>query len=704
MSLMLDTAPRFLERDGHRIAYRVMGEGEVTLLLLPCFQVVDSRVYRAQADYFASLCRVVTIDARGSGHSSHPAKQADYAIPAMVEDAKAVLDTLGIAKAVVAGVSRGAHMAALFAAYYPESTQAAFLMAPTALFGPHNPHLTPENMMAVRTQYHDWEKYNVHYMARDFGGFADFFIRKSLSDPHSEKLIADGIEWSGTTSADVIIKVSTLMPDMAREGEQVYRAVRCPVMVVHGEDDEVVPVEKGARVAEVLGVPLHAMPGAGHVPCSRYPARINRMLEDFMCANGLLPQAEQPAPAPRPRGPRKGKRALYLSSAIGLGHVRRDLAIANAVRARHADLKVDWVTQDPAIRFLEGAGEHVHPAARTMEAETARLETEMGEHDLNVFQALLNMDTLLVNNFLRLQKLMETGAYDLVIADEAWDLDRFWHEHPELKTSKLVWMTDFVGVVPMPDGGAREAQLATDYNAEMIRMVERNSKLRDAAIFIGDEADLVDTPMGAGLPSVKDWTRGHFDFGGYVSGFDAGAYADSAFWKRRLGYGEHEKLCLVAVGGTMAGGAMLRRLMDGAATLRARLPDVRFVIVAGPRVDVDSLPRADGVDVHRFLPDFVSYVAACDVAVVQGGLTSCMELSALGKPFIYVPLRNHFEQQVHVHHRLSRYGLGRRLDYEDLGPDRLAAELGSMLASVPQPTVSMDDNTNRVADRIANLL
>jgi pimeloyl-ACP methyl ester carboxylesterase/UDP:flavonoid glycosyltransferase YjiC (YdhE family) len=702
MSIMQQTEPCFLERDGHRIGYRVMGDGPVTLLFLPCFQIVDSRIYRAQVDYFASFCRVVSYDARGAGHSSKPEAQADYAIPEIVADGKAIIDTLGIEKVVTVGVSRGGHMAALFAAYYPEVTAAAFLMAPTAPFGPHNPHLTPENILAVRESYDGWQKYNVHYISAHFDGFAEFFCRKAMSDAYSEKLFEDGLAWSRTTNADVINKVITLRPDMAREDERTYAAIRCPVMVVHGGADEVVPVEKGEWIAEILGVPLMRMAGVGHVPGGRYPVEVNRMLEDFLTEHGLLtPPAPQMAPVHHVR-PHKGKRALYLSSAIGLGHVRRDLAIAHALRSRHTDLKVDWVTQDPAIRFLEGAGEYVHPAARTMEAETIRLEAEMGEHDLNIFQALLNMDTLMVGNFLRLQKLMEAEAYDLVIADEAWDLDRFWHEHPELKTSKLVWMTDFVGVVPMADGC--EARLASNYNAEMINMVERNKKLRDAAIFIGDEVDLVDAPMGEGLPSVKDWTRGHFEFGGYVSGFDAGAYGDSAFWKRKLGYSAEEKLCLVAVGGTMAGGAFLRRLMDSAAALRTRLPDVRFVIVAGPRVDVGSLRRVDGMDVHSFLPDFVSYAAACDVAVVQGGLTTGMELTALGKPFIYVPLQNHFEQQVHVHHRLERFGLGCRLDYEDLSADRLAAELGSMLTCVPHLTASVDDNTNRVADRIANLL
>ena len=60
------------------------------------------------------------------------------------------------------------------------------------------------------------------------------------------------------------------------------------------------------------------------------------------------------------------------------------------------------------------------------------------------------MDEVLIKNFMIFQDAVEQGGYDLVIADEAWDIDQYWHEHPELKKAKLAWLTDFVGYVPMP--------------------------------------------------------------------------------------------------------------------------------------------------------------------------------------------------------------------------------------------------------------
>ena len=83
------------------------------------------------------------------------------------------------------------------------------------------------------------------------------------------------------------------------------------------------------------------------------------------------------------------------------------------------------------------------------------------------------MDEILLANFSLLQDVVESGDYDLVVGDEAWDLDYFWHENPELKRAAYVWMTDFVGWLPMPGGGPEEALLTADYNAEMIEHLAR---------------------------------------------------------------------------------------------------------------------------------------------------------------------------------------------------------------------------------------
>jgi predicted glycosyltransferase len=129
----------------------------------------------------------------------------------------------------------------------------------------------------------------------------------------------------------------------------------------------------------------------------------------------------------------------------------------------------------------------------------------------------------------------------------------------------------------------------------------------------------------------------------------------------------------LTVGGSGVGESLLRRVVDAVTPARRLVDGLRFVIVCGPRIDPTRLPRRRGVSYRRFVPDLYRHLAACDVAVVQGGLTTCMELTANRRPFLYVTLRHHFEQNLHVDHRLRRYGAGRRLDYDDAAdPDALA--------------------------------
>ena len=235
--------------------------------------------------------------------------------------------------------------------------------------------------------------------------------------------------------------------------------------------------------------------GAGHLPMARHP--VAGQPGDQELRRPGHRRARAAATGGRV-GTRRPPRALYLSSPIGLGHVRRDLAIADAMREQRPDLEIQWLTQSPVAEFLERRGEVVHPASRLLANESGHFESESGEHDLHAFQAVRRMDEVLVNNFMVFDDLVERESFDLWLGDEAWDLDHFLHEHPELKRAPFVWMTDFVGWVPMADGGEREAFLTSDYNAEMVEHVARYPPLRDRSVFVGDPADVVDLPLGPG--------------------------------------------------------------------------------------------------------------------------------------------------------------------------------------------------------------
>ena len=82
----------YVERDGVRVFHEVYGEGESTILLLPTWSIIHSRVWKLQIPYLARHARVVTFDGRGNGRSDRPEEPEAYAEREFAADALAVLD------------------------------------------------------------------------------------------------------------------------------------------------------------------------------------------------------------------------------------------------------------------------------------------------------------------------------------------------------------------------------------------------------------------------------------------------------------------------------------------------------------------------------------------------------------------------------------------------------------------------------------
>ena len=193
---------------------------------------------------------------------------------------------------------------------------------------------------------------------------------------------------------------------------------------------------------------------------------------------------------------------------IGLGHAQRDAAIADELRKLHPDLEIDWLAQHPVTAVLEARGERIHPASAQLANESHHIECESAEHDLHCFQAIRRMDEILLSNFMVFHDLVRDEQYDLWIGDEAWELDYYLHENPEQKRAAYVWLTDFVGWLPMSDGGEREAFVTADYNAEMIEHIARFPRIRDRAIFVGDADDIVADSLRPRPPADPRLDRG----------------------------------------------------------------------------------------------------------------------------------------------------------------------------------------------------
>jgi pimeloyl-ACP methyl ester carboxylesterase/predicted glycosyltransferase len=690
----------FADVGGVRIAYEVFGEGDETLLLLPPWAIVHSRFWKLQVPYLARHFRVVTFDPRGNGRSDRPESAEEYGPRLTAQDALAVLDAAGVADCVMVCHCAPSSAALLLAVEHPERFRGAFFMTPALPITPALPERTGHSFDAILPAYEGWAKTNRHHWEHDFRDYLEFFFARCFSEPHSTKQWEDSVAWAlESTPQTLALTIDSPGLDRA-EIDDLMARVRWPVLVTQGDRDELIPADRGAAFAEATGADLVELEDVGHCPNTRHPVRFNELLHDFAARAYGRPARS----APWRRAIKRPRRALYISSPIGLGHAWRDVAIARELRALHPDLQIDWLAQDPVTRVLETSGERIHPASALLANESRHIAAESREHELNVFQAWRRMDEILLANFMVFRDVVRDEPYDLWIGDEAWELDYYLHENPELKTTPYAFLTDFVGWLPMPEGGDDEAGLTADYNAEMIEQIARFPRVRDRAIFVGGPEDVVPRDFGEGLPAIRPWVQEHFDFSGYVLAPDASAPADREALRAELGYRPDEVVCLITVGGSGVGAGLLRRVVDAYPQARARVPALRMIVVAGPRIDPDSLPAHEGVEVVTYVDRLSRHLAACDVAVTQGGLTTCMELAAAKTPFVYFPLRRHFEQNLHVRHRLERYEAGRAMDLATATPEGIASAIAAALADGRGGADVERDGAARAARMLADLL
>jgi pimeloyl-ACP methyl ester carboxylesterase/predicted glycosyltransferase len=695
-----------LDRDGTGIAYEVHGDGATTLLMVPPAPITHSRIYKAQVPFLARHFRVVTLDARGNGKSARPPDVNSHTRQNNIDDMVAVLDETRTTAAILVAHCHANWWAVDFAAAHPDRVLGLVAIEPGVPYvGRPQPHWVEAAAHWEETlaDPHGWELFNKQVIVDQHSRWVEWFFSQQLVEPHSTKQFEDAVRWALDSTGDVLVAGEEGIEIDAPSREELERSIAridYPVLVIHGELDICQHVDRGRAFAESTGADFLLINGGGHLPIARDPVKINSRIKRFVDQVVGVPMNS----SIWTRGLHRRKKALFLSSPIGLGHARRDLAIAAELRLIKPDVQIEWLAQHPVTSVLSDAGETVHPASEWLVSESAHIESEAAGHDLHCFQALRRMDEILVANFMVFQEVIEEGMYDVIIGDESWDVDYYWHENPELKRGSHVWLTDFVGYLPMPDGGDHEAYLTADYNAEMIEHIARFPRIRDRAIFVGNADDIVPEVFGPNLPKIRDWTQEHFEFSGYITGFTPPSPDQAAEWRTELGYREDEMICLVTVGGSGVGRALLEKAIAAYPIARETVPELRMVVIAGPRIDPESLPSHAGLEVHGYVDRLYRHLSVCDLAVVQGGLTTTMELTAAGRPFIYFPLTNHFEQTYHVRYRLDQYGAGRCMNYNTTGVEELASAIATEIGRSTSYRPVETNGATRAAKLMAELI
>jgi predicted glycosyltransferase len=397
-----------------------------------------------------------------------------------------------------------------------------------------------------------------------------------------------------------------------------------------------------------------------------------------------------------------GKEILFYSGAIGLGHVVRDLAIVRELRRRDPLLHVSWLAMGPSARLLQQAGELVLLESGDFSDDTAVAESVATGSSLNILTYARGARSTWRHNAEAFAALVSDRTFDLVIGDESYEISIFLAQHPEALRAPYVVIADFVGIEAMTSRLAERA-VREYFNWVWVRTDRALSSSRSTLfLFVGEPDDAPPRSMGWRLPTSRAHTEQFYSFVGWVLPFDAAALADRQRLREALGYDERP-LIVVSVGGTIVGQDLLELCLDALPLVRQRVAGAQMVLVCGPEITVAE-SGGEGLEVRGFVPDLFRHFAASDLAIVQGGGTTTIELTALRRPFLYFPVEEHFEQQRVIAERLARYGAGVRMSYRACTPrqlaDAVAANLGTAVDSAEIPV----DGAQRAAELIRKLL
>jgi pimeloyl-ACP methyl ester carboxylesterase len=272
-----------VERDGGQIAYEVYGAGDPPMVFVPPWQIVHSRIWKAQIPDFARRHRVVAWDNRGNGRSDRPTDPVAHMTRARAANLGAVMDAVGIDAAVLVGLSSSSGPMILFAGEHPERVLGLAFICPASLIG------EPGRSLHIRFEDRleddeGWNKENIHFWRRDFRAYLEFFFGEAFNEPHSTKQVEDGVGYGLDTDVESLATTQRTPPTFDVEMfTTMCGGITVPALVIQGTADRITDVSQGAGLASAIpGARLELLEGGGHIVNARDPIRVNLLLRDFV--------------------------------------------------------------------------------------------------------------------------------------------------------------------------------------------------------------------------------------------------------------------------------------------------------------------------------------------------------------------------------------------------------------------------------------
>lgn len=284
MQAALDPDSRFVERDGHSIHYRALGDPAAPPVLLVMGLALSSRAWDALPQLLARDFRVLAFDNRGTGLSGRAGWA--YRMAALADDAAAVLEDAGAARAGVFGISMGGLIAQELALRHPARVGALALGATFASFrrGARPSAGALVDLLLLNTGR---ERATPARVARILvsAGYTAQNPRRAF-----EWLVADAAHSARPRAA-----LAQIFAVLRHEAQARLATLAVPTLVLHGTDDRIIPVENGRRLAAVIpGARLVELRGAGHCfPLEREEETVAALAQHFAAA--LAPRQGQTA-------------------------------------------------------------------------------------------------------------------------------------------------------------------------------------------------------------------------------------------------------------------------------------------------------------------------------------------------------------------------------------------------------------------------
>ena len=396
------------------------------------------------------------------------------------------------------------------------------------------------------------------------------------------------------------------------------------------------------------------------------------------------------------------KKILFISGSLGLGHVGRDIEIAGALRKLRSDLEISWMAESPASDVLKRNGEKLLPESELLFSSNSVMEKSAKEYKANLVQWAMNVRKGWAKNGEVYAKIADSYDFDLWIGDEPYDIMIAMVNNRVLKKCPFVVVYDFLGL-DASTCNPIDHVAAYLTNRIWLKFLRSEPSFADESFFIGELEDVPDRSFGLMLPNRRKIAEKTLTFVGYIVPEDIEKYKDKLKARQMLGYGD-EPLIVCSIGGTSAGKGLFDLCVKAYPLIKSRIPNIRMILVCGPRLSTEEIKAPNGVDVLGYVPNLYRHMGAADLCIVSGGGTITLELTALEKPFLYFPLEQHFEQEVSVAGRCQRHRAGVKMVCSTTTPELLAETVFSNFDKEVDYAKIPIDGSREIAKRINELL